>query len=63
MNLVLNRLGHVMSLAVAESSGDPLFDEAALDMIRRSDPVPRPPAALTDDTFSRSLEVEFKARK
>jgi periplasmic protein TonB len=63
VNLVLNRLGHVMSLAVAESSGDPLFDEAALDMIRRSDPVPRPPAALTDDTFSRSLEVEFKARK
>jgi protein TonB len=52
-----------MSLVVAESSGDPLFDEAALDMIRRSDPVPRPPAALPDDTFSRSLEVEFKARK
>jgi hypothetical protein len=25
--------------------------------------VPRPPAALPDDTFSRSLEVEFKARK
>ena len=63
VSLVLNRLGHVMSLAVAESSGDPLFDEAALDMIRRSDPVPRPPAALPDDTFSRSLEVEFKARK
>jgi periplasmic protein TonB len=63
VNLVLNRLGHVVSLAVAESSGDPLFDEAALDMIRRSDPVPRPPAALTDDTFSRSLEVEFKERK
>jgi protein TonB len=53
----------LVSLAVMETSGDPLFDEAALDMIRRSDPVPRPPAALTDDTFSRSLEVEFKARK
>jgi periplasmic protein TonB len=63
VNLVLNRLGHVVSLAILESSGDPLFDEAALDMIRRSDPVPRPPAALTDDTFSRSLEVEFKQRK
>jgi periplasmic protein TonB len=63
VNLVLNRLGHVLSVVVAESSGDVLFDEAALDMIRRSDPVPRPPAALTDDTFSRSLEVEFKERK
>jgi protein TonB len=63
VSLVLNRLGHVLSLEVAETSGDPLFDEAALDMIRRSDPVPRPDAAIPGDTFSRSLEVEFKARK
>jgi periplasmic protein TonB len=61
--LVLNRLGHVIHLAVAESSGDPAYDEAALSMIRRSDPVPRPPAALTDDTFSYSLDVNFKGRK
>jgi periplasmic protein TonB len=58
--LVLNRLGHVVQLEVAESSGDPAYDEAALDMIRRSDPVPRPPAALTDDTFSYSIDVNFK---
>ena len=63
VNLVLNRLGHVVSLAVVESSGDPLYDEAAMDMIRRSDPVPRPPAALTDETFSYNLPVDFKGRK
>ncbi len=63
VNLVLNRLGHVVSLAIVESSGDPRFDEAALDMIRRSDPVPRPEAALTDDTFSFSLNVDFKDKK
>jgi protein TonB len=63
VSLVLNRLGHVVSLGVAETSGDPLFDEAALDMIRRSDPVPRPPAALTDDTFSYNLNVDFKDKK
>jgi len=61
--LVLNRLGHVVSLGIAESSGDPAFDEAAMAMIRRSDPVPRPPAALTDDTFSYSLDVNFKGGK
>ena len=33
------------------------------DMIRRSDPVPRPPAVLTDDTFSYNLPVDFKGRK
>jgi TonB family protein len=63
VSLVLNRLGHVVSLAVAETSGDAMFDEAALDMIRRSDPVPRPPAALTEDTFSYNLSVDFKGKK
>ncbi len=61
--LVLNRLGHVISLEVAESSGDAAFDEEALAMIRRSDPVPRPPASLTDDSFSYSLDVNFKGGK
>lgn len=61
--LVLNRQGHVVQLAIARSSGDPAYDEAAMDMIRRSDPVPRPPAKLTDDTFSYSLDVNFKASK
>ena len=63
VSLVLNRLGHVVSLAIAETSGDPLFDEAALDMICRSDPVPRPPTGLTDDTFSYNLNVDFKDKK
>jgi periplasmic protein TonB len=63
LSLVINRLGHVVSLAVAQSSGDPLFDEAAMDMVRRSDPVPRPPAGLTDDTISRTLPVDFKDKK
>lgn len=63
VSLVLNRLGHVLSVAVAESSGDPLYDEAALSMVRRSDPVPRPPAKLTDDQFPFSLEVKFNGTK
>src|SRR4030088_2765292 len=46
VSLVLNRLGNVVSVDVQESSGDAAFDEAAISMIRRSDPVPRPPAAL-----------------
>jgi len=32
----------VVSVNVAESSGDAAYDEAAISMIRRSDPVPRP---------------------
>ena len=59
VSLVLNRLGNVVEVGILESSGDAAFDEAAIAMIRRSDPVPRPPAELTDDTFSYSLNVNF----
>ncbi|HVX75563.1 MAG TPA: TonB family protein [Bradyrhizobium sp.] len=63
VNLVLNRRGNVVSASVAESSGDPVFDEAALAMIHRSDPVPAPPAGLTDDQFAFSLDVKFNKPK
>ena len=60
LSVVINRQGHVVDVGVLESSGDPLYDEAAISMVRRSDPVPRPPAKLTDDVFSYSLPVTFK---
>jgi TonB family protein len=60
LSLVLNRRGNVVSVDVAESSGDPVFDDAAIAMVRRSDPVPVPPAELTEDQFSFSLPVNFK---
>ena len=63
VSLVLNRRGNVVSVDVREPSGDAAFDEAALSMIRRSDPVPLPPAGLTDDQFSFSLDVNFKKPK
>jgi periplasmic protein TonB len=63
VSLVLNRRGNVVSVGVLESSGDPAFDEAALSMIRRSDPVPQPPAGLTDDQFSFNLDVNFTKPK
>jgi protein TonB len=63
VSLVLNRRGNVVSADVAESSGDPAFDDAAVSMIRRSDPVPKPPAGLTDDQFSFSLDVNFNQPK
>ena len=61
--LVLNRRGNVISANVVESSGDQAYDQAALAMIHRSDPVPPPPADLNDDQFAFSLPVIFNARK
>jgi periplasmic protein TonB len=57
--IVLNRRGNVLSANVLQSSGDTAFDEAAISMIHRSDPVPLPPAGLTDDQYSFSLDVNF----
>jgi periplasmic protein TonB len=63
VSLVLNRKGNVLSVDVVESSGDEAFDTAAVSMIRRSDPVPRPPAGLTDERFERTLDVTFPPRE
>lgn len=63
VSLVLNRLGNVLQVDVLESSGDTAFDEAAISMIRRSDPVPRPPAGLTADTIPFTLNVNFNDKK
>lgn len=58
----LDRLGHVITTRIVESSGDPAFDAAALDMVRRSDPVPPPPPLIADDGLSFSLPVIFRTK-
>jgi TonB family protein len=63
VSIVLDRRGHVVSYEIVESSGDPRFDDATTSMIRRADPVPAPPAALTDDTFTFKLPVKFNKRR
>jgi periplasmic protein TonB len=63
VSLVINRQGKVLSAGVFQSSGDPVFDEAAISTIRRSDPLPRPPAELTDEQFSYVLPMSFTDRK
>jgi TonB family protein len=63
VSLVLNRRGNVVSANVVQSSGDVAFDDAAISMIHRSDPVPLPPAGLTDDTYNFSIDVNFTKPK
>ncbi len=57
----LDRLGHVVSANVKRSSGDKAFDDAALMMMKRADPVPAPPPALADEGLSFDLPVVFRA--
>ena len=60
VSFALNRRGNVVSVDVVESSGDAAYDSEAISMVRRSDPVPLPPADLTEDQFAFSLPVNFK---
>src|SRR5271166_465518 len=62
VSFVLDRLGHVLSASIAQGSGDPAFDEAALAMIHRSDPVPQPPPAVADEGLSFTLPVIFRVK-
>jgi periplasmic protein TonB len=58
----LDRTGHVLSTTIVKGSGDAAFDEAALAMLRRSDPVPQPPPAVADEGLNFTVPVIFKGR-
>jgi protein TonB len=62
VNVMFDRLGHVVSSSIAQSSGDPAYDEAALAMLRRSDPVPQPPPLIADEGLNYTLPVLFRVK-
>jgi protein TonB len=57
----IDRLGRVLGYSIKHSSGLPAFDEAALAMMKRADPVPPPPAAIADEVLSFDVPVQFRA--
>jgi TonB family protein len=63
VTFTMDRMGHVLSTSIIKSSGDPAFDEAALAMVRRSDPVPQPPPAVADNGLTFTMPVNFRAKK
>jgi protein TonB len=58
----LDRTGHVISTSIVKGSGDTAFDEAALAMVRRSDPVPQPPPLVADEGLNFTLPVIFRVK-
>lgn len=62
VNFTLDRLGHVLSTSIVKGSGDSAFDEAALAMVRRSDPVPQPPPLVADEGLTFTLPVVFRVK-
>jgi TonB family protein len=62
VGFTLDRLGHVVSAEIRQGSGDPAFDQAALAMLRRADPVPPPPPLVADDGLSFTLPVVYRVK-
>jgi protein TonB len=60
VSFTLDRTGHILSATVVRGSGDASFDQAALAMLRRSDPVPRPPPLVADEGLDFTLPVIFR---
>jgi len=62
VRFALDRTGHVVSTSIVRGSGDASFDEAALAMMRRADPVPPPPPLVADEGLSFTLPVIFRVK-
>jgi periplasmic protein TonB len=62
VGFTLDRLGHVVSAEIRQGSGDPAFDQAALAMLRRADPVPPPPPLVADEGLSFTLPVVYRIK-
>ena len=60
VTFVLDRSGHIVTSRITKGSGDSSFDEAALAMLRRADPVPPPPRLVADNGLSFTLPVIFQ---
>jgi protein TonB len=62
VSFALDRMGHVLSATIVRGSGDSAFDEAALAMVRKSDPVPMPPPLVADEGLNFTLPVIFRVK-
>src|SRR5947209_10227849 len=62
VGFTLDRSGHVVSAEIRQGSGDPAFDQAALAMLRRADPVPPPPPLVADEGLNFTLPVVYRVK-
>ena len=60
LSITVARSGQVLRVAVARSSGNPLFDQAALQAVSRSGRMPSAPAGLTNASYGFVLPMDFR---
>jgi periplasmic protein TonB len=63
VGFTLDETGRVLSSRIVKGSGDASFDAAALAMIARADPVPKPPLLVVQEGLSFTMPVLFRAKR
>ena len=59
LQFTVDRNGHVMSARLQRGSGYALLDEETLALIRRAQPLPRPPGDVGGHDFTFTVPVRF----
>ena len=57
----IDHQGRLIALEIAKGSGDARYDQAALDMVRRADPMPQPPAEVPDENLRFRIPISFRS--
>jgi periplasmic protein TonB len=58
----MDRAGHVLSAAIARSSGSQALDSETLALVRRAEPLPAPPPEMPGDPVTLTVPVRFSLR-
>lgn len=59
LHFIMNREGEVLSANVTHSSGHSILDKETLELIKRAQPLPKPPESVTGETLEFVVPVEF----
>lgn len=62
VNFTMDRQGRVLAASLERTSGHASLDREALSLVRRSQPLPAPPADMAGDTMTLTVPVEFFTR-
>ena len=62
LQFVLDRSGSVLNSSIAKSSGHALLDDATLELLRESSPLPAPPAGIPASQLKFLIPVDYNLR-
>lgn len=62
MHFSVRRDGRVERLEIGKSSGDPALDKAAIDIVRKAQPLPPIPDRMHTDRVEGDLPINFGVR-